>query len=146
MNEEQYYDEHQNLRKKCWIEAWANVAGAHNCTDDKTATKWADEALKQFDERFPVPFFPSNVYPLNPFVVGVPNGSCDNPVPLGQTLHEWQKPVEPVKDVLKSGSGTGNAGISTSPAVASGDNPNARNTTIVNHETDIQTKNTPTDL
>lgn len=47
--------EHQNKRKEMWIQAWAAVASAFNCHDSQTATKWADNALKDFDIRFPSP-------------------------------------------------------------------------------------------
>ena len=35
--------------------SWIAVAGSSTCVDKKTATLWADQALKDFDERFPKP-------------------------------------------------------------------------------------------
>jgi DNA-directed RNA polymerase alpha subunit len=40
--------EHQNKRKEMWINAWSCVA----CVNPSSATALADEALKDFDERF----------------------------------------------------------------------------------------------
>lgn len=51
--EKDYIKEHEDLRKKMWINAWCQVAGAIGCNETKTADKWADEALKSFDLRFP---------------------------------------------------------------------------------------------
>jgi len=45
-------DEHEAARKQLWISAWAGVASAFNCKEPESATKWADAALKAFDERF----------------------------------------------------------------------------------------------
>lgn len=39
-------------RKDCWVKAWCSVASAFNCKEPKDATKWANEALKAFDEKF----------------------------------------------------------------------------------------------
>ena len=42
----------EKQRRECWINAWCAVASAFNCKLPKDATRWADEALKEFDERF----------------------------------------------------------------------------------------------
>lgn len=39
-------------REFVWLQAWSSVANAINCTDSSLATKWADDCLKAFDERF----------------------------------------------------------------------------------------------
>jgi len=44
---------HEDLRKLVWYSAWNSVANAITCADKKSATIWADSALKDFDERFP---------------------------------------------------------------------------------------------
>jgi hypothetical protein len=41
-----------DLRKKLWIKAWVATANAIDCKDHETATRYADAALKAFDERF----------------------------------------------------------------------------------------------
>lgn len=68
MSEEtKFYYEHQNLRKKVWMDAWTAVAGAFNSklADPK---KWADKALQEFDEQFPSPVLPLNIpEPYYPF-------------------------------------------------------------------------------
>ena len=46
---------HLNKRKDLWIKAWCATANANDCKHTHTATKYADEALKAFDERFPEP-------------------------------------------------------------------------------------------
>ena len=46
---------HAKTRQKLWSEVWARTAGSSNCINLSTPTKWADEALKEFDERFPAP-------------------------------------------------------------------------------------------
>lgn len=47
--------EHDLIRKKLWADVWAYTAGASNSTHAEACTKWADRALKDFDERFPKP-------------------------------------------------------------------------------------------
>ncbi len=39
-------------RKHLWIAAWSSAASAFNIQTPKDATRWADAALKDFDERF----------------------------------------------------------------------------------------------
>ncbi len=39
-------------RKQLWIKAWCATANANDCKEPNTATRYADEALKAFDERF----------------------------------------------------------------------------------------------
>jgi len=45
-------NKHQDLRKQVWIQAWCHTATAITCATSDTATKWADAALHDFDERF----------------------------------------------------------------------------------------------
>lgn len=52
---ERMQDEHENMRKQCWIAAFAGTASATNCTDRFTAVKYADYALEVFDRKFPKP-------------------------------------------------------------------------------------------
>ena len=46
---------HQEQRKQLWIEAWCSVANANDCKRKSVPTRWADKALKDFDERFKAP-------------------------------------------------------------------------------------------
>jgi hypothetical protein len=46
---------HKEQRINLWANAWVHTASASDCKSFNTATKWADEALKAFDERFPMP-------------------------------------------------------------------------------------------
>lgn len=54
MNKEEL-TRHDEQRKKLWADVWVATANASNCMDVFTPTKWADEALKQFEKRFPPP-------------------------------------------------------------------------------------------
>lgn len=47
--------QHENKRKHVWTMAWCAVASAWNAESSAVATKWADAALKEFDQRFPKP-------------------------------------------------------------------------------------------
>mgnify|MGYP007112899926 CR=1 FL=1 len=47
--------DHEGNRQFLWTNSWIAVAGSSTCVDKKTATLWADQALKDFDERFPKP-------------------------------------------------------------------------------------------
>lgn len=47
--------QHEQQRRAIWIQAWSAVASAWNSKEADVATKWADKALKAFDERFPAP-------------------------------------------------------------------------------------------
>lgn len=47
--------EHNDKRKDLWIKAWCATANANDCKHTHTATRYADEALKAFDERFQKP-------------------------------------------------------------------------------------------
>jgi hypothetical protein len=47
--------EHDEKRKDLWIKAWCATANANDCKHTSTATRYADEALKAFDDRFPKP-------------------------------------------------------------------------------------------
>lgn len=51
-NMEQFILEKQ--RRECWIKAWAAAASCFNMDKTEKATKWADAALKAFDERFKI--------------------------------------------------------------------------------------------
>lgn len=42
----------EKQRRQCWIDAWCATASAWNCKDPESATRWADKALKEFDNRF----------------------------------------------------------------------------------------------
>jgi len=42
----------QETRMKVWADAWCSTANAITCSKPEAATKWADQALKDFDERF----------------------------------------------------------------------------------------------
>ena len=46
---------HEENRQNLWVNAWITVAGSSNCVDRSTPTGWADQALKDFDERFKKP-------------------------------------------------------------------------------------------
>lgn len=48
---------HEEQRKYLWINAWISTANSPDCKKSNIATKWADEALKEFDKRFPMPPF-----------------------------------------------------------------------------------------
>lgn len=43
----------RDYRKELWIGVAAGVSAASNSTNPDTPVKWADKALKAFDERFP---------------------------------------------------------------------------------------------
>lgn len=49
-----YKQEHELMRRKVWSDAWSMTANANDCKATDTATRYADAALKAFDERFPV--------------------------------------------------------------------------------------------
>lgn len=44
---------HEEQRKQVWVSAWTAYTTASNSTSVDYAQKWADRALKDFDERFP---------------------------------------------------------------------------------------------
>ena len=46
---------HQDQRKQLWCEIYVAYVSAANATNDDGAAKWADIALKRFDERFKEP-------------------------------------------------------------------------------------------
>lgn len=48
-------ERHENLRKQCWIQAVASVAGATNCSSSEVAINWATKILIAFDKTFPYP-------------------------------------------------------------------------------------------
>lgn len=43
----------EKQRRQCWIDAWCAAASCFNMDKPEKAAKWADHALKDFDERFP---------------------------------------------------------------------------------------------
>lgn len=45
----------EQQRKELWCAAWVATARSDSCVNDDTPTKYADKALKDFDERFPKP-------------------------------------------------------------------------------------------
>ncbi len=47
--------EHELARKKLWADAWTAVANASDCKSKNAPTTWADQALADFDKRFPKP-------------------------------------------------------------------------------------------
>ena len=47
--------QHEEVRKKLWCDAWVSTANANDCKSTDSATRWADDALKEFDARFPAP-------------------------------------------------------------------------------------------
>lgn len=46
-------------RRDLWIRVVSNIVTAENCMSSDTAVNWADDILKSFDKRFPIPFEPS---------------------------------------------------------------------------------------
>jgi hypothetical protein len=44
---------HEDYRKELWKDTLIAVAGADNCVKMRVAVDWADEALEEFDKRFP---------------------------------------------------------------------------------------------
>lgn len=45
----------EKQRRQCWIDAYCAVANTHNCMHWESAIRWADAALKAFDEQFKKP-------------------------------------------------------------------------------------------
>jgi hypothetical protein len=39
--------------QEVWLRAWSQVASAINCHEPSDATRWADNCLADFRERFP---------------------------------------------------------------------------------------------
>ena len=46
---------HEENRQNLWVKVWLTIAGDDTCGDIDIPTKWADRALKDFDERFQKP-------------------------------------------------------------------------------------------
>lgn len=46
---------HEQMRQKVWLEAWTSTASSLGCKEAYLATDWADQALDEFDARFPAP-------------------------------------------------------------------------------------------
>lgn len=44
---------HEENRQNLWVNAWLSVARSTTCLDKTVPTSWADQALKDYDERFP---------------------------------------------------------------------------------------------
>lgn len=40
-------------RTQAWLAAWIAVATSSSCVSVQVATNWADNCLRDFDERFP---------------------------------------------------------------------------------------------
>ena len=49
-----YTQEHENLRKKLWINTYVAYVSSSNSTNENGAYKWANIALERFDEKFPL--------------------------------------------------------------------------------------------
>lgn len=47
--------DHEQQRKELWVGVYIAYVRADNSTDQDGASRWADTALKRFDERFPKP-------------------------------------------------------------------------------------------
>lgn len=47
--------DHSDFRKQFWCEAWLAVASSDSALAPKTPVTWADDALREFDKRFPEP-------------------------------------------------------------------------------------------
>jgi hypothetical protein len=47
-----YKEEHQNLRKKLWIDVYVAYVSSANAIKSDGASHWSDIALERFDERF----------------------------------------------------------------------------------------------
>ncbi len=45
----------EQQRMKLWCEVWSATASAIDCKHPSSATKFADEAMKAFEQRFPKP-------------------------------------------------------------------------------------------
>ncbi len=41
-----------DIREKLWMDVWCATTSVNNCIDSNTPTRYADAALKAFDERF----------------------------------------------------------------------------------------------
>jgi len=80
--------EHQNKRKEMWINAWSCVA----CVNPSSATALADEALKDFDERFKEEDTSTLVLPLNAELS--PTTVDWNPITNGQPTEEGLRQVQ----------------------------------------------------
>lgn len=50
-----YELQHENLRKKLWIDVYVAYVGSSNAVNNDGAASWADISLKKFDERFKLP-------------------------------------------------------------------------------------------
>ena len=46
--------EHEQTRKRLWINVCIGVASAYNCSRADIATNWANTCLKEFDKQFPI--------------------------------------------------------------------------------------------
>ena len=45
--------DNEGRRSIFWCDVWKIVAGSSTCMNKRVATVWADEALEEFDKRFP---------------------------------------------------------------------------------------------
>lgn len=48
-------ENHENLRKDFWCKVYVSYVSSANAVKEDGAYKWADIALKRFDERFSPP-------------------------------------------------------------------------------------------
>jgi hypothetical protein len=46
--------EHEMMRRKLWVDAWVATASSDNCVDVESCTMYANRALADFDEQFPL--------------------------------------------------------------------------------------------
>ena len=67
MENKDYIEQHQAIRKQLWVNVYVSYVGAANATNPDGASKWADIALVRFDERFSayVPSYEGNNF-FNP--------------------------------------------------------------------------------
>jgi len=50
-----YKEEHELVRKELWMRIACAYVNSSNSTSKEYASKWADQVLKDFDERFNKP-------------------------------------------------------------------------------------------
>lgn len=43
---------HELTRRQLWMDTYVAVAGSANCNNKNVPAQWADQALKDYDERF----------------------------------------------------------------------------------------------
>lgn len=55
MKTKDYKEEHELVRKELWIKIAYAYVNSSNSTSKEYASKWADQVLEDFDERFKKP-------------------------------------------------------------------------------------------